>query len=94
MREVEEAGGESAAPGRAFTRLQQELEAYTATPTGVGLDVPFWLRRLEMEVHRARAAHSATAVLAENFFRVPRRQLDSDEVDRQMREFDKPALPG
>jgi hypothetical protein len=94
MREVEEAGGEHAAPGRAFTRLQQELEAYTATPTGVGLDVPFWLRRLEMEVHRARAARSATAVLAENFFRVPRRQLDCDDVDRQMGEFDKPALPG
>jgi hypothetical protein len=94
VREVEEAGGESAAPGRAFTRLQQELEAYTATPTGVGLDVPFWLRRLEMEVHRARAALSATAVLAENFFRAARRQLDYEEVDRQLREFDKPALPG
>ena len=94
VREVEEAGGESAAPGRAFTRLRQELEAYTATPTGVGLDVPFWLRRLEMEVHRAKAAHSATAVLAENFFRVPRLQLDYDEVDRQMNEFDRPALPG
>ena len=94
IREVEETGGESTAPGRAFTRLQQELEAYTTTPTGVGLDVPYWLRRLEMEVHRARASHSATAVLAENFFRVPRRSLEYDEVDRQLREFDKPALPG
>src|SRR5262249_41551534 len=33
-----------------FARLQEELQAYTATPTGVGLDVPYWLRRLEMEV--------------------------------------------
>jgi hypothetical protein len=33
-------------------------------------------------------------VLAENFFRVPRRPLSYDEVDRQLREFDKPALPG
>jgi hypothetical protein len=103
IREVEDAGGQptggepaASATGssRAFTRLQQELEAYTATPTGVGLDLPYWLRRLQMEVHRARAAHSATAVLAENFFRVPRRPLSYDEVDRQLREFDKPALPG
>ena len=69
------------------------MEAYTATPTGVGLDVPFWLRRLEMEVHRARAAHSATAVLAENFFRVPRRPLTYDDLQRQLRDWGRPALP-
>src|SRR5205823_4151690 len=39
-----------AAPGAGpFQRLQAELAAYTATPTGVGLDVPAWLRRLEGE---------------------------------------------
>ena len=85
---------DSAGSSRAFLRLRQELEAYTATPTGVGLDLPFWLRRLEMEVHRARAAHSATAILAENFFRVPRCVLSYDEVERQVRELERPALPG
>jgi hypothetical protein len=33
-------------------------------------------------------------MLAENFFRVPRRALPFDEVERQLREFDRPALPG
>jgi len=35
-----------------FIRLQRELRVYTASPMGVGLDVPYWLRRLEMEVQR------------------------------------------
>ena len=77
----------------AFTRLRQELAAYTATPTGVGLDVPFWLRRLEMEVHRVQATHTTIAVLAEHFFRVPRRPLAYDELQQQLREWERPALP-
>ena len=51
--------------GPAFARLREELQAYTATPTGVGLDVPFWLRRLELEVHRVEATRTTIAVLAE-----------------------------
>jgi hypothetical protein len=77
----------------AFARLRQELAAYTATPTGVGLDVPFWLRRLEMEVHRVQATHTTIAVLAEHFFRVPRRPLAYDELQQQLREWGRPALP-
>jgi hypothetical protein len=78
----------------AFRRLREELAAYTATPTGVGLDVPFWLRRLEMEVHRVHAARTAVAALAEDFFRVPRRPLAYDEVRRQLGDWERPALPG
>src|SRR5205085_3641061 len=47
--------------GSSFPRLQKELEALTATPTGVGLDVPQWLRRLELEVQRVRAAQTSIA---------------------------------
>src|SRR5262249_48153011 len=93
VREVEQAGRELP-DGKGFTRLRQGLEADTATPVRVGLDVPFWPRRLGMEVHRARASHSATVMLAENFFRISRRALPFDEVERQLREFDRPALPG
>ncbi|HEY7156129.1 MAG TPA: hypothetical protein VH575_19345, partial [Gemmataceae bacterium] len=78
----------------AFARLQRELSAFTATPMGVGLDVPYWLRRLEMEVHRVQAARTTIAVLAENFFRVPRRPLSRDELLRQLGDWDRPALPG
>jgi hypothetical protein len=77
----------------AFGRLRQEVMAYTATPTGVGLDVPAWLRRLEGEVHRVRAQQSTVAVLAESFFRVPRRPLGREELQRILRDWERPALP-
>ncbi len=77
----------------AFARLRKELKVYTATPMGVGLDVPYWLRRLEMEVHRVQAARTTIAVLAENYFRVPRRPLSWDELQRQLGDWDRPSLP-
>jgi hypothetical protein len=43
----------------AFVRLAQEIESFAATPMGVGLDVPPWLRRLEAEADRLR--HDMTA---------------------------------
>jgi hypothetical protein len=77
----------------AFRRLQEELSTYTTTPTGVGLDVPAWLRRLEAEVHRAQAYRSDMAKLAENFFRVQRLPVSHEEVQHQLREWQRPALP-
>ncbi|HEY7315757.1 MAG TPA: hypothetical protein VH643_40885 [Gemmataceae bacterium] len=88
MREARQDGEQPA-----FARLQRELQTFTATPMGVGLDVPFWLRRLEMEVHRVQAARTTIAVLAENFFRVPRRPLSWDELQRQLGDWDRPSLP-
>jgi hypothetical protein len=88
MLEARQGGG-----GPAFARFQEEAKAYTATPTGVGLDVPQWLRRLEMEVRRVQAMHTTIAVLAEHFFRVPRRPLTYDDLQRQLREWERPALP-
>ncbi len=76
-----------------FARLQAEMRTYTANPTGVGLDVPSWLRRLEGEVHRVEAGRGTVAVLAENFFRIPRHPLSHDEVAKQLREWERPALP-
>ena len=88
MREARE---ESDRP--AFARLRKEAAAFTATPTGVGLDVPAWLRRLELEVHRVQATQTTMAALAEGFFRVPRRALSYEELQRQLREWERPALP-
>jgi hypothetical protein len=76
-----------------FQRLRQELRAYTASPAGVGLDVPSWLKRLESEVRRVQASRTSMAALAENFFRVPRRAVNHDDVQRQLREWKRPALP-
>jgi hypothetical protein len=86
-------GGEGQDRALAFARLRKEVEAFTATPTGVGLDVPAWLRRLEMEVQRVQAAQTTIAALAEGFFRVPRRPLGYDELQQQLREWERPALP-
>lgn len=92
---IEPAMNESQQNGEssAFVRLRRELPAFTDTPMGVGLDVPYWLRRLEMEVHRVKATRTATAVLAENYFRVPRRALSWDELQRQLGDWHRPSLP-
>jgi hypothetical protein len=85
VHEAREAGGRPA-----FERLRRELQSFTATPTGAGLDVPPWLRRLEGEVQRVRATHSAVAVLAEGLFRVPQRLVPYEEVDRQLQDLEQP----
>jgi hypothetical protein len=38
----------------AFARLRGEITAFSATPAGVGLEIPGWLRRLEAELYRVR----------------------------------------
>jgi hypothetical protein len=91
LREARQVGPEESRP--AFGRLQAELRTYTASPTGVGLDVPAWLRRLESEVQRVQANRTTVAVLAENFFRIPRRAVSHEDVQRQLREWERPALP-
>ena len=86
--------GRDGGPAPSFAKLQEELRSYTATPTGVGLDVPAWLRSLEAEVHRVHATRSTLAVLAEALYRVPRRALSLDELKRQLEEWDRrPLLP-
>ncbi len=83
--------GQQLGAAPSFLRLQDELQAYTATPTGVGLDVPAWLRSLEAEVHRVLATRSTLAVLAEGFSRVERRQLSLDELKRQLEDWERSA---
>ncbi|MFL5241348.1 MAG: hypothetical protein ACJ8FY_04515 [Gemmataceae bacterium] len=76
-----------------FQHLESELTALAKTPTGVGLDAPFWLRRLEMETQRVRASQSAVAVLAEELFRVPKKRITYEDLQQQLREWDTPLAP-
>jgi hypothetical protein len=76
--------------GSSFVRLQKELQALTAIPTGVGLDVPQWLRRLELEVQRVRAAQTTIAILAEGFLHVPKKPLTIEELKQQVEDWEKP----
>src|SRR5262249_7854190 len=87
-RKVEEEAGRPS-----FQRLQQEMRVYVTSPAGVGLDVPAWLRRLEAEVRRVQASRTSMAALAENFFRVPRREVSHEEVQRQLREWGRAGPP-
>jgi hypothetical protein len=88
---MDEARGPEAA--EAFARLEKELRAQAATPTGVGLDVPQWLRRVEAEVQQVRAARGAAATLAEQRLRVPRKLLSIQEAKQQLGDWEKPANP-
>jgi len=81
---------ESARP--AFRRLLEELGAYTSSPSGVGLDVPGWLRRLENELHKVRLSQKSNA--PESVQRIPTRDLSWEEVERQLLDWERPALPG
>jgi hypothetical protein len=84
VREVREPGARPA-----FERLRRELQPFAATPTGAGLDVPHWLRRLEGEVQRVRATHSAVAVLAEGLFRTPQRAMPYEEIQTQVQDIER-----
>jgi hypothetical protein len=88
---IEPAVREAREPGErpAFERLRRELQPFAATPTGAGLDVPQWLRRMEGEVQRVRATHSAVAVLAEGLFRTPQRTISYEEAQRQFQDFER-----
>jgi hypothetical protein len=77
-----------------FQKLREALQPLASTPTGVGLDVPQWLRRLESETQRVQASRSAVAVLAEELFRVPKQVISREEVHRQLREWDSPLQAG
>jgi hypothetical protein len=71
---------------KAFPRLQRDLQPFTACPAGVGLDVPYWLRRLSQEVQAVRASQTALGVLAEGLLQVPQIDLTPDQVRAQLEE--------
>jgi hypothetical protein len=76
-------------PGPAMEALEEELQPFVSLPSGVGLDVPGWLRRLEAEVQRVHASHTSLAELAENLFQMPERDLSREELQQQLQEWDR-----
>jgi hypothetical protein len=77
-------------PRPALARLEQELQAFVTMPSGVGLDVPHWLRRLESEVQQVRTSQTSLAVLAENVFQMPERTITRAELQQQLQDWDRP----
>ncbi|HEV8058788.1 MAG TPA: hypothetical protein VGP68_02890 [Gemmataceae bacterium] len=84
------AGPEGASP--AFDNLVAAIEPLASNPSGVGLDVPHWLRRLEAEVERIRSRATHAGTLPEDTLRVERAVLTVDELRRQLESWDTPLL--
>jgi hypothetical protein len=74
--------------GPAFALLEQQLQQHAAIPTGAGLDVPPWIRRLEQEVHRVQVSRSTLAALAEDLFTMPQKLLSLPEFRQLVEQWD------
>jgi hypothetical protein len=73
----------------ALAQLETELRPHLENPTGVGLDVPAWLQRLEATVQQTRAARTAIAGLAEELFRIPKVVVPLEELRQQLEDWGK-----
>ncbi len=87
---VTNAGSEGARA--AFDKLVAAIDPLASTPSGVGLDVPHWLRRLEAEVERIRSRATHSGTLPEDTLRVPLLVLTIEELQRQLENWDTPLL--
>ena len=72
--------------------LEEALKPFAATPTGVGLDVPHWILRLEGEIHRVRTSKTALVSLAETLFQVPKVRVPFSELAEQLSDWKEMAL--
>ena len=69
--------------------LEEELEPFADRPSGVGLDMPPWIQRLEDELERVKTSKTALANLAENLFQVPRAALAFATLADQFKDLGK-----
>jgi hypothetical protein len=69
--------------------LEIELEPFVNTPSGVGLDVPGWILRLEDEFDRVKASKTALMSLAENLFQVPKLDRSFEALKSQFPQDDE-----
>lgn len=74
-------------PHPIFDLLEQETEALTRQPTGVGLDVPPWLLALEEEVDRVRDPLSRNEHRAALQSLFAPRTIDPDTLHAQLAQF-------
>jgi hypothetical protein len=80
---------DSARRGVEDDALDREIGPLAQTPTGVGMEVPYWLGRLEGEVERVRQARTAVASLVENMYQIPKLTLPWDQVLAQLQDWEK-----
>jgi hypothetical protein len=83
----------AAAASPSFHRFQQEVQQLAARPIGVGLDVPLWLRRIEVEIQTVKNKESPLVAQVEQHLRVPQKLLTFQEFQQQVQEWETPLLP-
>jgi hypothetical protein len=69
--------------------LEKELTPFATTPSGVGLDVPGWLLRLQTELERVRTSQTDLSHLAETMFHVPKTPFAFEPLVDQLRDWEK-----
>src|SRR5262249_14596660 len=69
--------------------LERELEPFATTPSGVGLDLPAWLVRLQNELERVRTTQSDLGNLAETMFHVPKVPAPFEALLLQLSDWEK-----
>jgi hypothetical protein len=72
---------------RHFVELQRQVNSRTANPSGTGIDLPYWLSRLELEVERVRTIQSNDALLSEGFIETAQVQLSLHDVQQQIKNW-------
>ncbi|MBI3823785.1 MAG: hypothetical protein HY289_14035 [Planctomycetes bacterium] len=80
---------ESAPAKDEISPLEKELEPFATTPSGVGLDAPTWLIRLQNELERVRTAQSDLGNLAETAFHVPKVTVPFQALVDQLSDWEK-----
>ena len=73
---------------RRFADFRRQLDSLTTQPGGAGVELPLWLRRLELEVQRVRTLQSADALLSEGFVQVAHVHLSLEDVQQQIKDWD------
>jgi hypothetical protein len=73
-------------PTTSFELLEQEIEEFCQTPTGVGIDVPGWLVALEHELEQVQsdAMHPEWSILPP-----ARTPLTLEQIQHQLRQWDE-----
>lgn len=74
--------------GQALARFEEVLAVHAATPAGSGLDVPYWLERLQQEVQRVHGEKSGGGWTRDTFL-APRKTLDETAVNELLRDWDE-----
>jgi hypothetical protein len=72
---------------RRFADFQRQLDSLATQPAGAGVDLPPWLRRLDLEVRRVRSLQSTDTLLTDGFVQVAQVQLSLEDMQRLIQDW-------